>query len=63
MKHSRAQRLWVFCLWLDHKRANLDEVDRDRWIRLYLKKQLDQREERDFHQWVQELAARQQVHA
>lgn len=63
MSRTRVQRLWVFCLWLDHKRPHLDEVDRDRWIRFYLKKQLDRREERDFHQWVEELAARQAAHA
>lgn len=63
MNHTRAQRLWLFCLCMDHERPNLDNDARERWISFYLKKQLDRKQERDFHRWVEELASREAAHA
>ena len=58
MKVTRSGRLWVFMLWMECQRPKLNTEDRDRWCRLYTARQLDRREESDFHEWVRDLSER-----
>jgi len=53
---TRGSRLWLFRAWLDQYRIFETPVERERLTRLYLTRALSREIEREFHQFVRELA-------